>query len=192
MAVRGRWAWRPWQRQVLVEQAKGTDVRRAGRARSGSVAEARTEADGRRCVGRLPERRQEHPDQCDQRGQAEDRRLSVHDARAEPRGGQDRRSHGLRGRRHPRPDRRRQRGKRPRAPVPAAHRASACAVRHAGPRRSRRGVAGRAGADPAAGVGAVPARVAGTPSRRRGHEGRHRRGRLGRPADLGGRRRWCP
>ena len=49
---RRRRARRARQRQVLVEQAAGADVRRAGRTRPGAVAEARAEADGRRRPGR--------------------------------------------------------------------------------------------------------------------------------------------
>ena len=55
--------------------------------------------------------------------QAQDRRLPVHDARAQPRRGAPRRRRRDRGRRHPRPHRGRQRGQGPRPPVPPPRRA---------------------------------------------------------------------
>ena len=69
-------------------------------------------------------------------GQAQDRRLPLHDPRAQPRGRASRRRLRVRRGRHPRPDRRGQRGPGPRPPVPAPHRTGE------GPRtahRSRRG-----------------------------------------------------
>ena len=85
------------------------------------------------------------------RGQAEDRRLPVHHARAEPRRRAPRRRHRVRRRRHPRPDRGRQRGARPRPPVPPPRRAGPRAVpaRRPGARSTGR-QSGRPGAGPAA------------------------------------------
>ena len=97
--------------------------------------QARAQADGRRRPRRVPERRQEHADQRDLGGQAEDRRLPVHHARAEPRRGAPRRRHRVRRRRHPRPHRGGQRGPRPRPPVPPPHRAGPGAVPAGRPRR---------------------------------------------------------
>ena len=85
LARRRRRPRRAGQRQVPLQQAAGPDVRRAGRARRGALAQARAAADGRRRPRRLPERRQEHADQRHLGGQAEDRRLPVHHARAQPR-----------------------------------------------------------------------------------------------------------
>ena len=149
----GRRARRPRQRQVPLQQAPGADLRRAGRARRGALAQARAAADGRRRSGRVPERRQEHVDQRDLGRQAEDRRLPVHDTRAEPRRGGARRRHQLRGRRHPGSDRGRQRGPRPRTSVPSPHRARPGAVPVDRSRLARRSRASRAGADPAARAG---------------------------------------
>ena len=133
-------------------------------------------------------------------GQAEDRRLPVHHARAPPRRRAARRRHRVRRRRHPRPDRGRERGPRPRPPVPAPHRAGPGAVRAARPRRGRRHHAGGAGGDAAATSSARtspscsngPASWSGPrptsldePLGRAAHLGRHRRrhrptvGRLG-------------
>ena len=93
----------------------------------------------------------------DLRRQAEDRRLSVHDARPAPRrrAVQPRPPHARRGR-HPGPDRGRAHGRRPRHPVPQARRALPAAV----PPRGRLG-GGRRRArrrDARAGAGAVLAR----------------------------------
>ena len=135
--------------RFLTNQRRAPKLRRAGRARRGALAQARAAADGRRGPRRLPERRQEHADQRDLGGQAEDRRLPVHHARAEPRRRPRRRRHRVRRRRHPRPDRGRQRGPGPRPPVPAPRRAGPGAVPARRPRRPRRHQPGRAGADPA-------------------------------------------
>ena len=75
------------------------------------------------------------------RGQAEDRRLPVHHARAQPRRRAPRRRHRVRRRRHPRADRGRERGQGPRPPVPPPHRAGPRAVparRPGGARRDAR------------------------------------------------------
>ena len=77
---------------------------------------------GRRRAGRVPQRGQEHADLPHLGGQAQDRRLPLHHARAEPRRGPHRRRR-VRGGRHPRPHRGRRRGPGPRPPVPAPHRA---------------------------------------------------------------------
>ena len=69
-----------------------------------------------------------------ERGQAQDRRLPVHDARAAPRRGAVPRPR-VRAGRHPRADRGRGRGRGPRSPVPAPHRAGARARDAARPRR---------------------------------------------------------
>ena len=81
----GRRPWRARQREVPVQQAAGAELRRAGRTRRGAVAQTRTPADGRRGARRIPQRRQVDADQRHLGGQAEDRELSVHHARAEPR-----------------------------------------------------------------------------------------------------------
>ena len=117
-----------------VEPPPGPELRRAGRARRGALAEARAEADGRRGPRRLPERRQEHLHQPHLGGQAQDRRLPVHHARAPPRRRAARRRLRDRRRRHPRPHRGRQRGPGPRPPVPAPRRAGPGAVRPGRPR----------------------------------------------------------
>ncbi len=77
---------------------------------------------------------QEHADQPHLRRQAQDRRLSVHDPRTEPRRRAPRRRVRVRRRRHPRADRRRERGSRARAPLPAPRRARAGARRADRPR----------------------------------------------------------
>ena len=71
--------------RFLSNRRRAPGVRRAGRGRRGALAPARAQAHGRRRARRLPERRQEHADLPHLRGQAEDRRLPVHHARAEPR-----------------------------------------------------------------------------------------------------------
>ena len=85
----------------------------------------RAEAARRRRPGRLPQRRQVDADRAHLRGAAEDRRLPVHHADAEPRRRRLERRPQLRRRRRARADRRRARGHGPRPPVPAAPRAHA-------------------------------------------------------------------
>ena len=138
MARRRRRPRRTGQRQVPEQQTPGTELRRTGRARRGTLAQARDPADGRRRARRVPERRQEHAHQRDLGRQAEDRRLPVHDAGAEPRRRPGRRRHGVRRRRHPGSDRGGERGQGPRPSVPAPRRASQGALPHARPRASRR------------------------------------------------------
>ena len=99
--------------------------------------QARAEAARRRRARRLPERGQVDADLGRERGQAQDRRLPVHHARAEPRRRAVPRAR-VRARRHPRPDRRRGRGQGPRPPVPAPRRTGACARDPARPRAGRR------------------------------------------------------
>ena len=87
------------------------------------AASARRAAHGRRRRARGPaERRQVHAARRAHRREAEDRELPVHDAHAQPRRRGWRRR-PVRRRRHPRADRGRQRGRGPRAPVPAPRRA---------------------------------------------------------------------
>ena len=74
-------------------------------------------------------------------GQAQDRRLPVHHARAQPRRRAPRRRHRVRRGRHPRPHRGRQRGPGPRPPVPPPHRAGPGPVRPARPGAGRRAAA---------------------------------------------------
>ena len=106
----------------LVHQPRAA-AHRAGRARRGTVPAAAAEAARRRRPGRLPERRQVHADLAHLRGAAEDRRLPVHDAHAEPRRRHAERRSQLRGRRRARADRGRARRPRARRSVPAPHRA---------------------------------------------------------------------
>ena len=90
-------------------------------------------------------------------------------------------AHRVRRRRHPRPDRRGQRGHGPRPPVPPPHRAGPGAVRHGRPRgdRRRRPRTSRS-AILLHELGALPARAARAAAARRRHQGRHRRGTTGR------------
>ena len=131
------WAGRHGQRPLPDEPPARAELRRAGRAGRGALARPRAEADGRRRARRLPQRRQEHADLRDLGGQAQDRRLPVHDARAPPRRRAPRRRR-VRGGRHPRPHRRRQRGQGPRAPFLRHIERARVAGRAARPRRGRR------------------------------------------------------
>ncbi len=79
------------------------------------------------------------PDRGDLAGPAQDRRLPVHHAGAQP-GRRHRGRHDLHRRRRPRPDRGRRRGPRPRPRLPAPHRA----LRGAGPRDRHRHASSRA------------------------------------------------
>ena len=102
-------------------------------------------------------------------GQAQDRRLPVHHARAQPRRGPPRRRRRVRRGRHPRPDRGGERGPGPRPPVPPPRRAGpgARASWSTSPPTAGR-PPGRAGADPARRAGPLPARAARpAPARRR-------------------------
>ena len=112
----------------------------AGAARRREGSAAAPEAARRRRAGRLSERRQVDADLAHLGGAAEDRRLSVHDAHAEPRRRRPvGRSH-LRRRRRAGTDRRRARRTRARPSVPEPSRA------HEGARAPRRRVVGDAAA----------------------------------------------
>ena len=94
--------------------AQGPGLRPARRAGRGARRRPRAQDRRRRRPGRLPERRQVQPRRGDVGGPAEDRRLPVHHAGAQPRrrrGGRD----AVHRRRRPRPDPRRQRGQGARA-----------------------------------------------------------------------------
>ena len=84
---------------------------------------ARAEAARRRRPGRLPQRRQVDADRAHLGGAAEDRRLPVHHAHAQPRRRPPQRRSQLRRRRRARADRRRAPRPRTRPPVPAPSRA---------------------------------------------------------------------
>ncbi len=71
--------------RFLSNARRAPELRRAGRVRRGALAAARAEAARRRRARRLPQRGQVDAHLRGQRGQAEDRRLPVHHARAEPR-----------------------------------------------------------------------------------------------------------
>ena len=88
---------------------------------------AAAEADRRRRPGRPAQCRQVDLPGRRQRGQAEDRRLSLHDAASRPRRRPHRRAR-IRHRRHSRPDRGRARGRRHRRPLPRPCRAHARAA----------------------------------------------------------------
>ena len=129
--------------QVLDQpRAAQRQSRPAGR---GALDLAAPQADRRRRPGRPAERRQVHLPRRGQRGEAEDRRLSVHHAQPAARRGRERRPR-IRAGRHPRPDRRRARGRRPGRPLPRPHRAlpraAASGRRHR--RARRRGLQDRA------------------------------------------------
>ena len=66
-------------------QAQGPGLRAARRARRRAHHPARAQGGRRRRPGRLPERRQVQPDRGAEPGPAEDRRLPVHHAGAQPR-----------------------------------------------------------------------------------------------------------
>ena len=70
------------QRAVPVERPARAELRRAGRVRRGALAPPRGEAARRRRARRLPQRREVDAHRRGERGQAQDRRLPVHDARA--------------------------------------------------------------------------------------------------------------
>ena len=72
------WPGRTWERPFPLEPPPGAIVRRARRAGGGTLAGPRAQAHGRRGPRRFPERREEHPHLADFRGQAQDRRLSLH------------------------------------------------------------------------------------------------------------------
>ena len=155
--------WRPRadagarQRPLPLQPAAGTGVRRAGRGGRGALAAPRAQAAGRRGAGGVPQRGQVDAHQPHLRRQAQGGRLSVHDAGTASRRGAARRRLRVRGGRHPRAHRGRERGARAGPPLPAPHRTGPRAVPaprpgpggRAAARRAARGAAGRAGRLPA-------------------------------------------
>ena len=117
-----RRARRAGQRRAGLGPAQGARLRAARRARRRRRRRPGAEVAGGRRAGGLPERRQVQPGRRDVRGPAEDRRLPVHHAGAEPRRRAGRRRAVHHGRR-PRADPRCERGQGPGAGVPAARRA---------------------------------------------------------------------
>ena len=111
-------------------------ARPEGRARRGALAAPRAPAHRRHRPRRAAERRQVDAPRRPHRGPPEDRRLPVHDARAEPRrhGPRRRGRAAADDRRRPGPDRGRLERRRPRPRVPAPRRADA----DPRPRRRRR------------------------------------------------------
>ena len=73
--------------RFLSNRRRAPQLRRAGRVRRGAVAAPRAQADGRRRARRVSQRGEVDADLGDQRGEAQDRRLSVHHARTAPRRG---------------------------------------------------------------------------------------------------------
>ena len=124
---------RPGQHQLRHLDQPGAALRAGGDQGRGEEPPARAQAAGRRRHRRLPQRRQVDAHQRHQPGPAQDRRLPVHHADAQPRRGPVARRAQLRGGRHPRADRGGPRGRRPRPPVPAPRRA----LPRAGPPRGR-------------------------------------------------------
>ena len=122
-AGRPRRPRRPRQRGVRLVDQPGAAAIRSRRAGRDRLAAPAPEAARRRRADRLSERRQVDADLGDLRGQAEDRRLPVHDAGPEPRRRRPRRRSQLRRRRRPRPDRRRPHRRRPRPSLPRPRRA---------------------------------------------------------------------
>ena len=110
------------QRRPRLATPQGARVRAQGRAGRAAGHRARTQDGRRRRSGRLPERREVVADRGHVGRAPEDRRLSVHHARAEPRRGGGRR-HPVRARRRARPDPGCQLGQRTRPGVSPAHRA---------------------------------------------------------------------
>ena len=138
---RPRRAWRPGQRSTCLRAAQGARIRAARRARRGGHGHPRAQDRGRHRSGRVPQRGQVLVDRGDVLGPAQDRRLPVHHARAEPRGG-DRRVHRVHRRRRPRTHPGRVAGQGPGPGVPAPRRA----LRRPGPRPGLRHA--RAGSGP--------------------------------------------
>ena len=92
---------RPRQHPLRDRHPPGAQARAARRARRGARAAARAPADRRRRPRRPPERRQVDAARGPDRRAPEDRRLPVHDARAQPRRHGPRRSTTAGGRRSP-------------------------------------------------------------------------------------------
>ena len=157
---RGGPGW-PWQRQVPEQQAPGTYLRRAGRGGRGAVAAPRVAPHGRCGPRGISERRQEHTHLEDFGGEAPDSRLPLHDVGTQPWGGSAGGTTRVRGSRHSRPHRGRQRGEGTGPPVPTPHRTCARPPgddrpgthRPGGARAPVRGPARRAGCIPAGAPG---------------------------------------
>ena len=138
--------------RFLSNRRRAPGLRRAGGEGPGALARHGAQADGRRGAGRVPQRRQVHADLDRVGGQAQDRRLPLHHARAASRRGPGRRRarrHRVRHGRHPRAGRGGGGGQGPGPPVPAPHRAGPGAGGAARPRRAATSVA-QAPARPAA------------------------------------------
>ena len=120
----------------------GAALRREGDRRRGGLDRAAPEAARRRRADRPAQRRQVLAARPADPGGAEGRRLPLHDALAGARGDRRRGPPGGH-RRHPRADRGRRRGRRPRPRVPRPRRA----LRDARPPRRRRPAGGRPGAN---------------------------------------------
>ena len=129
---------RAWQLVAHQLAQPCSAVRRAGGKRRGAHDRARAAYRGRRRSRGAAERRKVDPAVEADRREAEDRRLPLHDADAEPRG----RGHGrgpVRRRRRARSDRGCRRGQRAGASVPAARRALSSAGLGGRPLRARSG-----------------------------------------------------
>ena len=146
-------------RQPALRHAHAPDAgfRRAGPGRRSARAAPLAQAARRRRAGRLPERGQVDAAAPSLRRPPARGGLSVHDAGPAARGRGARRA-PLRGRRHPGPDRGRQRRRRPGRPFPASHRA------HARDRAPARRGSGARGARAARGLRHDPGRARRLPA----------------------------
>ena len=141
----GRPGW-PRQHPLQVEHQPRAPPVNAWREGPAAHAPTGAQGAGRRRPARPAERRQVHADPSDLRGAPQGRRLSVHDAGAEPGCGSRRREQEFRRCGYPRPDRRRgrRRGTRASLPAPPATNPPAAAYRrHRALRRRRRPGRGR-------------------------------------------------
>ena len=166
-SVSHRRGWTGWPGQcpLPLQPAPGSRLCRTGGEGPGALARHGAQAHGRRGVGRVPQRRQVHPDRHRLGGQTEDRRLSVHDAGAASwrgAGGGSAGRHRVRDGRHTRTGRGRGRGQGAGPPLPAPHRAGAGAGGAVGPRPDGRARPRRAIAHPAGRARRLPARAVGT------------------------------
>ena len=114
---------RAWQRAIRLLHQPRTAADRAGPARRRAPAAPAVEAAGRRRLRRVPERRQVDAHLARVGGEAEDRRLPVHHASAEPRRRHARRRSQFRGGGRSRTHRGRARRPWTGSPVPPPHRA---------------------------------------------------------------------
>ena len=164
----------------LSNNRRAPDVRRAGGEGPRGVVQPRAGPGGRRGTRGVSQCGQVDPHLADLGGEAEDRRLPVHDARAPPGCGADGRREDVHRGRHPRPGRGRGRGQRARSPVPPPHhpRPRPGGARRAGP--GDRGDSGGAAPRPHRRIGALPTGPVGAAPPRGGIQGGH--GRTGRPA----------